>query len=405
MNPFEKIREEFPILFQNVHGKPLIYFDNAATTQKPISVVEAINTYYETINSNVHRGVHHLSQLATDAYEQARNQVQKFINAEHSHEIIFTRGTTESINLVACSFAREILKEGDEIILSLMEHHSNIVPWQLACEQSGAKIKVIPILENGELDFTTYQKLFTEKTKLIAVTQASNTLGTINPVKEIVNIAHQHQVPVLIDGAQGIKSCGMDVQETDCDFYCFSGHKIYAPMGIGVLYGKETWLDKLPPYQGGGDMIKHVSFEKTTFNSLPFKFEAGTPNVGGAIGLQHALIFIENYGHQNMIAYEKELLQYAVNQMKLIDNIRFIGTAKEKTAVISFLLGNHHPTDVGTLIDFMGVAVRTGHHCTQPLMDYLGIPGTIRASFAIYNTHYEIDMMVKALQTAQQMLN
>lgn len=402
---FETIRKEFPLLSQQVHGKPLIYFDNAATTQKPIEVIEAINAYYETINSNVHRGVHHLSQLATESYEQARIQVQKFLNAKHSHEIIFTRGTTESINLVACTFARQMLKPGDEIIVSMMEHHSNIVPWQLACEQSGAKIKVAPINEEGELVMEAYQQLFTEKTKLVAITQASNSLGTVNPIKSIIDIAHVHAVPVLIDGAQGIKSCGINVQEMDCDFYCFSGHKIYAPMGIGVLYGKESWLDKLPPYQGGGDMIEHVSFEKTTFNSLPFKFEAGTPNVGGAIGLQHALFFIEKHGHQNMINYEKELLHYAVQQMQTLEDIRFVGTAKEKTAVVSFLLGKHHPTDVGTLIDFMGVAVRTGHHCTQPLMEFLGIPGTVRASFAIYNTRSEIDMMIKALQTAQKMLN
>lgn len=401
---FEHLREEFPILSQQVHQKPLIYFDNAASTQKPISVINSVTDYYETINSNVHRGVHHLSQLATDAYEQARLQIQHFINAKHPHEVIFTRGTTESINLVACSFARELLKPGDEIILSMMEHHSNIVPWQLACDQSKAVIKVVPINEKGELIINEYRKLFSEKTKIVAITQTSNALGTINPIKEITDIAHANNVPVLIDGAQGIKSCGIDVQAIDCDFYCFSGHKLYAPMGIGVLYGKETWLDKLPPYQGGGDMIKQVSFEKTTFNDLPFKFEAGTPNVSGAIGLQHALLFIEKYGHQHFMAYEKELLDYAVSQMQSLENIRFIGTASHKSAVISFLLEPHHPTDVGTLIDFMGVAVRTGHHCTQPLMDYLGIPGTIRASFAPYNTKDEVDHFVHALHTANKML-
>lgn len=405
MELFKHIRDEFPILSQKVHGKPLIYFDNAATTQKPLMVTQAIDNYYNTINSNVHRGVHHLSQLATDAYEQARIQVQKFINAQHAHEIIFTRGTTESINLLAHSFASEILSTGDEIIVSRMEHHSNIVPWQMACEKSGAILKVVPIHENGELDMDAYKQLFTERTRLVAITHASNALGTINPIKEIVDYAHGHQVPVVLDGAQGIKSCGIDVQEVDCDFYCFSGHKVYAPMGIGILYGKENWLDKLPPYQGGGEMIKHVSFEKTTYNTLPFKFEAGTPHVEGAIGLHYALKFIEKYGHQHMIAHEKELLHYAENQMKTIEDIRFIGTAKEKTAVVSFLLGKHHPIDVGTIIDFMGVAVRTGHHCTQPLMDYLGIQGTIRASFAVYNTKSEIDTMVEALRTAQQMLN
>lgn len=402
---FETISAEFPVLSQRVHGKPLIYLDNAATTQKPVSVIEAVNTYYETINSNVHRGVHHLSQLATEAYEEARKQVQLFIGAKYAHEVIFTRGTTESINLVAATFAREILHPGDEIIISTMEHHSNIVPWQLGCEQSGAKLKIIPITVQGELRMDAYEQLFSKKTKIVAITQASNALGTINPLKAIVDTAHAHQVPVLIDGAQGIKSCGINVQELDCDFYCFSGHKIYAPMGIGVLYGKESWLNKLPPYQGGGDMIEQVSFEITTFNTLPFKFEAGTPNVAGAIGLQHALLFIEKYGHQNMINYEKDLLYYAIEQMQTIKDIRFIGTAKEKTAVVSFLLGNHHPTDVGTLIDFMGVAVRTGHHCTQPLMDFLAIPGTVRASFAIYNTKSDIDMLVKALLTAQKMLN
>ena len=398
------IRDQFPILQQQVHNKPLIYFDNAASSQKPSCVIQAVKTYYESINSNVHRGIHHLSQLATDAYEQARQQVQTFIHAQHSHEIVFTRGTTESINLVAACFSRDFLKPGDEIILSMMEHHSNIVPWQLACQQSQAVIKVIPMNEKGELLMDAYHKLFSDKTKIVAITQTSNTLGTINPIKEMISYAHSRNVPVLIDGAQGIKSCGIDVQEVDCDFYCFSGHKLYAPMGIGILYGKEAWLDKLPPYQGGGDMIKEVSFAKTTFNDLPFKFEAGTPNVGGAIGLQQALLFIEIYGHQNFIQYEKELLDYAISQMKSIENIRFIGTASHKSAVISFLLEPHPPTDVGTLIDFMGVAVRTGHHCTQPLMDHLGIPGTIRASFAPYNTKEEIDYFVHALRTANKML-
>ena len=405
MNVDEKIRQFFPILSQQVHGKPLIYLDNAATTQKPITVTDAVSDYYETINSNVHRGAHYLSTLATEAYEKARIQVQKFINAKYSHEIIFTRGTTEGINLVAATFAQKMLKADDEVIVSRMEHHSNIVPWQLACEKSGAVLKVVGIDQNGDLLLDDYQQLFTKKTKIVAITHTSNSLGTINPIKQIVDIAHQHQVPVLLDGAQGIKSCGIDVQAVDCDFYCFSGHKIYAPMGIGVLYGKEHWLEQLPPYQGGGEMIKHVSFEKTTFNDLPFKFEAGTPNVAGAIGLQHALQFVEEVGHQQMIDYEKELLRYAVEQMKEIENIRLIGTAKEKSAIISFLLGNHHPADTGTLIDFMGIAVRTGHHCTQPLMDYLNIPGTVRASFAVYNTKREIDVFVKALRSAQNMLD
>ncbi len=400
----QQFRESFPILKRQVHDKPLVYLDNAATTQKPEAVLRAVEEYYRETNSNVHRGVHHLSQLATEAYEQARKTVQQFLNARHPHEIVFTRGTTEAINLVAHGFGKSILQDGDEIICSIMEHHSNIVPWQLAGAGKSPNIRVIPMHENGELDLEAYERLFSGKTKIVAVTQASNVLGTITPLKEIIRIAHSHGVPVLVDGAQGVKSCITDVQELDCDFYCFSGHKIYAPMGIGVLYGKEKMLEALPPYQGGGDMIRHVGFDRTTFNDLPFKFEAGTPNVAGAIGLQAALEFVRLYGHENLIKYESELTAYATQKLMQEDRIRIIGNAPEKAAVISFLMEPHHPTDVGTLIDFMGIAVRTGHHCCQPLMDSLGIPGTVRASFAAYNTFEEIDRLVESLRTARKML-
>ena len=400
----QKFMEAFPILQRQVHDKPLVYFDNAATTQKPEAVLRAVDEYYRQTNSNVHRGVHYLSQLATEAYEQARKTVQQFLNAEHSHEIIFTRGTTEAVNLVAHCFAASQLHEGDEMICSVMEHHSNIVPWQLAGAGKRLGIRVIPIHENGELDLDAYKRLFSEKTKIVAITQASNVLGTITPLKEIIRIAHAHDVPVLVDGAQGVKCCITDVQELDCDFYCFSGHKLYAPMGIGVLYGKEKWLEALTPYQGGGDMISHVSFDRTTYNRPPFKFEAGTPNVAGAIGLQAAIGFIRQFGQENLIRYEEELTAYATKRLMQEERIRIVGTAPEKAAVLSFLMEPHHPTDVGTLIDFMGIAVRTGHHCCQPLMDSLGIPGTVRASFAAYNTKEEIDRLVEALRTARKML-
>ena len=402
---FENIKEEFPILSQSIHNRQLVYLDSAASTQKPLYVINAVDNYYKTINSNVHRGIHTLSQKATDAYEQARLTIQDFIHAKHSHEIIFTRGTTEAINLVASSLGKLSLKQGDEIILSVMEHHSNIVPWQLVAEQYNAVIKVIPIDQAGDLLLDEYEKLFSEKTKIVSITHASNVLGTINPIKEMIAIAHQHQVPVLVDGAQGIKGELVDVQDLDCDFYCFSGHKMYAPMGIGILYGKETWLDKLPPYQGGGDMIEQVHFEKTIFNKLPFKFEAGTPNVGGAIGLMAAVDFISTCGLKNMIAYEKQLLHYALEQMQTLENLRIIGNPTKKTAVISFLLGNAHPSDVGTLIDFEGIAVRTGHHCAQPLMDFLQISGTVRISFAIYNTLEDVDSLVAGLRKVSKMLS
>ena len=398
----QQFRRHFPILDIRVHDKPLVYLDNAATTQKPVEVIDAESAYYRSGNSNVHRGAHLLSQQATEAYEAARTTVQHFLNAAHAHEIVFTRGTTEAINLVAQGLGKTLFNEGDEIICSVMEHHSNIVPWQLAGKN--IRLRPLPVDEEGNLQLESYESLFNEKTKLVTITQASNVLGTITPLKEIIRIAHNHQVPVLVDGAQGIKCCLTDVQELDCDFYCFSGHKIYAPMGIGVLYGKERWLEQLPPYQGGGDMIRHVSFEKTTFNELPFKFEAGTPNVAGAIGLKAAIDFIGSFGHDRLIQAEEELTQYAMRQLKQIQGLRLIGENPHKAAVVSFLLEGTHPSDIGTLIDFMGIAVRTGHHCCQPLMERLQIPGTVRASFAAYNTFEEIDALASALKQAEKML-
>lgn len=400
----ENVRELFDILNTSVYGKPLIYFDNAATTQKPRSVIDTLTGYYTTLNSNIHRGAHYLSTTATEAYEQSRRKVQSFINAKHPHEIVFTRGTTESINLVASSFAKRFLANGDEIIISGMEHHSNIVPWQMACEANNAKLRVIPFTDEGVLDMQAFKGLFSSHTKLVAVNHVSNTLGTINPIKDIVAYAHKQGVPVLIDGAQGISHIAVDVQDIDCDFYCFSGHKMYAPMGVGVMYGKEAILNELPPYQGGGEMIKDVSFEKTTYNELPFKFEAGTPSVGDVLGLKTAIEFMETIGIGNIANHEKMLLDYAMEQMKTVDGIRFIGTAPNKTSVVSFLVGNSHPYDVGTLLDKLGVAVRTGHHCTQPIMERYGIPGTVRASFAVYNTAEEIDAFVKALKRIAPML-
>jgi cysteine desulfurase/selenocysteine lyase len=400
----ENIRNQFPILSRTIDDKPFVYLDSAATTQKPLSVIQSIELYYKELNSNVHRGVHTLSQWATDAYEQARTKIQSFIGAEHAHEIIFTKGTTESINLVANTFGKTFLKKGDEIILSAMEHHSNIVPWQLAAEQYGAIIKVVPINENGDLQIDTYKKLFSDKTKITAITHISNVLGTINPIKKMIDIAHSHDVPFLVDGAQGIKGSKVDVQDLDCDFYCFSGHKMYAPMGIGVLYGKEKWLNKLCPYQGGGDMIEKVSFIKTTFNELPFKFEAGTPNVEGAIGLNAAIDFVLDCGLNNIIEHENALLKYANERLQEVEGLKIIGTANEKAGVISFLLKDQHPADVGTLLDMMGIAVRTGHHCAQPLMNYLHISGTVRASFGVYNNFEDIDKLITALHKVNTML-
>jgi cysteine desulfurase / selenocysteine lyase len=360
--------------------------------------------YYNKQNSNIHRGVHYLSQQATTAYEEARKIIQKFINAEHSHEIIFTRGSTESINLVASSFAKKYLKKGDEIIISAMEHHSNIVPWQLACEEKQAFLKVIPFNENGELILDEYENLFTEKTKLVAITHVSNALGTINPVKKIIQIAHKNNIPILIDGAQAVPHLKVDVKELDCDFYCFSGHKMYAPMGVGILYGKEKILEKLPPYQGGGEMIKNVTFEKTTYNELPYKFEAGTPNVGDGLGLAAAIKYLKALGLENISKYEDGLLAYANKKLLDIDGLRFIGSAQEKTGVISFLVGNIHPSDMGTILDKLGIAVRTGHHCAQPIMDHYRIPGTVRASLALYNTIEEINILAEGIIKAKKML-
>lgn len=398
------IRESFPILGQRVYDRPLVYFDNAATTQKPKSVIDALTGYYTTLNSNIHRAAHHLAAKATDEYEQTRRAVQQFIGAKDSNEIVFTRGTTESINLVAATFGDRFLNEGDEVIVSGMEHHSNIVPWQLACGRKHAHLRVIPFSDEGVLDLNAYRTLFTERTRIVAVNHVSNTLGTINPVKEIAEIAHSHNVPLLIDGAQAISHMAVNVQEIGCDFYCFSGHKMYAPMGVGVMYGRAEMLEELPPYQGGGEMIKDVTFERTTYNQLPFKFEAGTPSVGDVLGLKAAIQFMETVGLENIAHHEKELTDYATGQLKEIDGLRIFGNAPHKTSVISFLIGNTHPYDVGTLLDKLGIAVRTGHHCTQPIMDRYGIPGTVRASFAVYNTKEEIDIFVKALKRIAPML-
>lgn len=397
------IRKDFPILEREVHGKPLIYLDNGATTQKPRSVVEKIEEGYYKNNANIHRGVHHLSQVATEAHEEARRTVQKFINAEHAHEIIFTRGTTESINLVASSFVDQFMQKDDEVIISTMEHHSNIVPWQLQAEKKGIKLRVININEKGELDMEHFKSLINEKTKLVSIMHVSNVLGTINPVKEIIDIAHSVDVPVLIDGAQSIAHLGVDVQALDADFYVFSAHKIYGPTGMGVLYGKEKWLDKMPPYHGGGEMIATVSFEKTTFNELPFKFEAGTPDYIGSTAFAEALNYVSAIGMDNIAAYEDELLHYAMERMKAIENIRYFGTAEQKSGVISFLVGDIHHYDMGMLLDRLGIAVRTGHHCAQPLMHHMGIEGTVRASFGIYNTKEEIDALVAGIQRVSSM--
>jgi cysteine desulfurase / selenocysteine lyase len=394
----EKIRKDFPILIQKVHGKNLCYLDNAATTQKPQSVIDEVSKYYETINSNVHRGVHTLSEMATQAYEESRNKVRDFINASSEKEIIFTRGTTEGINLVAQSFGRMNLKEGDEVIISAMEHHSNIVPWQLICEQKNAKLKVIPINDKGELIFEEYEKLLNGKTKIVSVVYVSNSLGTINPVKRIIEKAHSLGIPVLLDGAQAVQHLRVDVQDLDCDFFAFSGHKIYGPTGIGILFGKRALLESMPPYMGGGDMISKVTFEKTTYNQLPHKFEAGTPNIADTIGLGKALEYVNHISIDKIAVYEKELLDYATKSLSQIDGLKIIGQAKEKSSVISFVFDNVHPHDVGTFLDFEGIAVRTGHHCTQPVMDRFNIPATTRASFALYNTKEEVDVLVNGIK-------
>ena len=403
MYDIQKIREDFPILQREVYGKPLIYLDNGATTQKPRCVVDAITEEYYSVNANVHRGVHFLSQQATELHEASRETVRKFLNAKSSNEIIFTRGTTESINLLVTSFGEEFMSEGDEVIVSVMEHHSNIVPWQMLAARKGISIKVIPMNDKGELLQDEYAKLFSDRTKIVAVTHVSNVLGTVNPVKEMIAVAHAHGVPVMVDGAQSVPHMKVDVRDLDADFYAFSGHKIYGPTGVGVLYGKEEWLDKLPPYQGGGEMIQTVSFEKTVFNELPFKFEAGTPDYIGTTALARALDYVSAIEMDHINAHERELTVYAMQQLKRIPDMRIFGEAENKDAVISFLVGNIHHLDMGTLLDRLGIAVRTGHPCAQPLMQRLGIEGTVRASFALYNTKEEVDALVAGIERVRKM--
>ena len=395
-----EIRQQFPILDTEVHGHRLVYLDNAATTQKPLTVIQTLTDYYSHLNANIHRGAHHLAAVATDRYEAVRRQVQQFIGARSHEEIVFTRGTTESINLVASSFSKRYFTGDDEVIVSGMEHHSNIVPWQLA----GARLRPIPFSDEGVLDLKAYERLFGPNTRLVAVTHVSNTLGTVNPVAELIRIAHTHSVPVLVDGAQAIAHLKVDVQALGCDFYCFSGHKMYGPMGVGVMYGRREMLDELPPYQGGGEMIEEVTFERTTYNHLPFKFEAGTPSVGDVLGLGCAIDFMESVGVDTIATHEADLLRYATECIREIPDVRIFGMAPEKASVLSFLVGEAHPYDVGTLIDQLGVAVRTGHHCTQPVMDRYGIPGTVRASFAVYNTREEVDAFVEAMKKIMPLL-
>ncbi|WP_333866448.1 cysteine desulfurase [Sphingobacterium sp.] len=400
----DKIRADFPILKREVNGRPLVYLDNGATTQKPSAVINSIVHYYSDMNSNVHRGVHYLSQISTDAFEVTRKKVQTFINAAEDKEIIITKGTTDGINLIATCYGRAFIHAGDEIIISAMEHHSNIVPWQMLCDEKGCKIRVIPMNDKGELDMDAYNNLLNEKTKLVAVTYVSNALGTINPVDKIISKAHQHGAVVLVDAAQAVQHIQIDVQKLDVDFLVFSGHKMYGPTGVGVLYGKEELLNAMPPYQGGGDMIKEVTFEKTTYNELPFKFEAGTPNIEAGICLNEAIDYINSIGLDNIEAYEHELLEYATEKLSEIPGMRFIGTAEQKCSVISFVIDGTHPYDVGVILDKLGIAVRTGHHCAQPVMERFGIPGTIRASLAVYNTKEEIDVLVAGIQRAVNML-
>ena len=404
MKTIAEIRNDFPILDSKVRGKDLVYLDNGATAQKPKLVIEAIHSYYTDYNSNIHRGVHHLSQVATTAYEGAREKLKSFINAPKLEEIIFTEGTTESINIVASCFGRNSLEKGDEVIISAMEHHSNIVPWQMICEERGAILKVIPIDSKGDLLMEEYSNLLSDRTKMVAVTHISNSLGTVNPVKEITELAHQKGALVLLDGAQAVPHIKVDVQDLDCDFYAFSGHKMYGPTGVGVLYGKSEYLNDMPPYQGGGDMIKEVTFEKTTYNCLPHKFEAGTPNIVGGIALGVAVDYMNEIGIDLIQSRDEELLNYATEKILKVEGVRLIGEAKKKAGVLSFVVEGLHPFDVGTLLDQLGIAVRTGHHCTQPLMDIFEIPGTIRASFAFYNTKEEIDKLINGLERALTML-
>ena len=398
------IRADFPILERKVNGHPLVYLDNGASSQKPKAVIDAISEYYTHDHSNIHRGVHTLSGNATEQYELVREKVRNLVNAAHAHEIIFTRGTTESINLLAYSIGKGLIEEDDEIIVTELEHHSNIVPWQLLCEERGAKLKVVPVDDNGNPDLGSYNTLLTNKTKVVSVAHVSNTLGTVLPLKEIINSAHEKGALVVIDGAQAVPHMRVDLQDLDCDFYCFSSHKMFGPTGMGVLYGKQHLLDELPPYHGGGNMISSVTFEKTEYNDLPHKFEAGTPNISGGIGLGAAIDYIEGVGYENIEVYEHNLLTYAIQELKKIKGLRLIGEPKEQAGVISFLLGAHHPLDVGTILDQLGIAVRTGHHCTQPLMDRFGITGTVRASFSFYNTKEEVDKLVAGILKAESLL-
>ena len=393
----EAVRRDFPILNREVGGKPLVYLDSAATSQKPQAVIDALTAYYSGMNANVHRGVHTLSQEATDAYEGARSKVRDFINAAEDPEIVFTRGTTEGINLVAQTLGAQRVGQGSEVIISNMEHHSNVVPWQILCEQRGARLRVVPINEDGELLMDEYERLLGPQTALVSITHISNALGTINPVKDIVAMAHGHGVPVLLDGAQAVPHLGVDVRDLDCDFYAFSGHKLFGPTGIGVLYGKRTWLESMPPYQGGGEQIKSVTYEKTIYNDLPYKFEAGTPHIAGVIGLGAAIDYVNGIGMERAAAYEHELLEYGTEQLQAVEGLRLIGTAREKAAVLSFLLDGIHPHDIGTVLDTQGIAIRTGHHCAQPLMQRFQIPATARASLAFYNTKAEIDALVEGI--------
>ena len=398
-----KVRADFPILSREVYGKPLVYLDNGATTQKPRQVVEAMVDEYYNVNANVHRGVHFLSQQATDLHEASREVVRAFIHARSTNEIIFTRGTTESINLLAFSLGEAMVREGDEVVVSAMEHHSNIVPWQMMCERKGAQLRVIPMTDEGDLELDALEELLTERTRIICCTQVSNVLGTVNPIKEMVRIAHDKGIPVLVDGAQSVPHMQVDMQDLDCDFFAFSGHKVYGPTGVGVLYGKEAWLEKLPPYQGGGEMIKNVTFQKTTYNTLPYKFEAGTPDYVATHALATALNYVNGLGMENIEAHERELTRYALEQLQRIEGIRIMGRAQQRDAVISFLVGDIHHLDMGTLLDRLGIAVRTGHHCAEPLMRRLGIEGTVRASFALYNTKEEVDVLVDGIERIRKM--
>ena len=403
MYNIQQVRDDFPILARTVYDKPLVYLDNAATTQKPLCVLDAMRDEYLNVNANVHRGVHYLSQQATDLHEAARETVRQFINAPKTEEIIFTRGTTESINLVVSSYVDAFMHEGDEVIVSVMEHHSNIVPWQLQAARKGIALRVIPMTDTGALDMQAFEQLFNERTRFVSVAHVSNVLGTVNPVKDICRIAHSHGVPVLVDGAQSTPHFKVDVQDIDCDFFAFSGHKIYGPTGVGVLYGKEDWLDRLPPYQGGGEMIESVTFERTVFEKLPFKFEAGTPDYVATHGLSTALKYVSSLGMDNVAAHERELTTYCMEQMRTIPGMRLFGDTPQKDAVVSFLVGDIHHLDMGTLLDRLGIAVRTGHHCAQPLMERLGIQGTVRASFALYNTKDEIDALVNGIRRVSTM--